>query len=95
MKKILVISDQSKFIFFKNRKVRTPVELHITDGEMDSLQVELKMRGIQNWKVKDVDDIKHPIKKNSPATILKVNIPEVEKIPSTNTTTLERLMKEE
>lgn len=51
MKKILVIEDRAKFIYFRNRKIRTPVTLNVTDAELKHLKVAMKMADVQNWKV--------------------------------------------
>ena len=38
-------------IYFKNRKVRTPCTLKVTDKELKKLKLYLKMSGIQNYSV--------------------------------------------
>lgn len=88
-----MISDCSKFVFFKNRKVRTPVELLITDGELQHLQIEMKMRGIQHWELRDLKINEPYVKKNTP--ISTTNISNIKNSESTNDTTLAKLMKEE
>ena len=52
MKKNLVIKDRGKTIYFKNRKVRTPCTLEVTDKEIIKLQISLKMADIQHYSVK-------------------------------------------
>jgi len=54
MKKLLVIRDRSKIIYFKNRKVRTPVTLEITDKEVDKLRIALKMADITDFSVESL-----------------------------------------
>ena len=51
MKKFLKIIDTNKFIYFKNRKVRTPVTLEVTDDDLKKLHIALRMAGVQNYEV--------------------------------------------
>jgi hypothetical protein len=52
MKKIVVINEKSKRFYFKNREVRTPVELEVTDQELKSLAIVFKMADIQKYIIK-------------------------------------------
>lgn len=96
MKKLLIIEDHSKFIFFKNRKIRTPVELSITDDELKYLKVEMKIKGIQNWNIKTEDPIVVKEKENVEQiiTINEIKNEDVVK-EEKEMTTLQKLMKEE
>jgi len=85
MKKLLIIEDKSKFITFRNRKVRTPVTLTVNESELKALYVHMKMVDIQKWKVKvitkkdneiiDCDDYKEEVVieelEDEPKTILE------------------------
>lgn len=51
MKKFLKIIDTNKFIYFKNRKVRTPVTLEVTDADLKKLHIALRMADVQNYEV--------------------------------------------
>lgn len=55
MKKNLIIKDRNKTIYFKNRKVRTPCTLEVTDREFERLQLSLKMADIQHYSVEDIN----------------------------------------
>lgn len=56
MKKILIIEDKSKFITFRNRKVRTPVTFTINESELKVLQTHMKMADIQKWRVEAITE---------------------------------------
>lgn len=51
MKKFLKIKDYNKFIYFKNRKVRTPVVLQVTNDDIKKLDVILRMADIQEFEI--------------------------------------------
>ena len=51
--KTVIIEDKAKFIRYKNRKVRTPVTLNVTETELKQLKVAIKMADVQTWKVVD------------------------------------------
>jgi hypothetical protein len=51
MKKFLKIKDTAKFIYFKNRKVRTPATLEVTDDDLKNLHIALRMSDIQNFEI--------------------------------------------
>jgi len=51
MKKILKIYDVGKYIFFKNKKIRTPASLKVTESELKQLLVSFKMSDIQNYDI--------------------------------------------
>ena len=53
MKKNLIIKDRNKTIYFKNRKVRSPCILEVTDRELESLRLTLIMTGIQHYSIED------------------------------------------
>jgi len=56
MKKLLIIEDKSKFITFRNRKVRTPVTLTVNESELKALHIHMKMVDIQKWKVEMITE---------------------------------------
>jgi len=55
MKKILTIKDRNRTIYFRNRKVRTPCTIEVTDKEIVNLQLTLKMTDIQHYSVQSVE----------------------------------------
>ena len=66
MKKLLIINDLGKVIRFKNKDIRTPTQLEVTDNEMKQLQIALNMIGVKDYIIKKKSDL--PIKqiKNIP-----------------------------
>ena len=58
MKKFLKIEDRNKLLYFKNREVRTPVVLQITDEDIKELDVILRMADIQKFEVLLEDELK-------------------------------------
>lgn len=91
MKKILVIEDNGKFIRFKNRKVRTPVTLEVTETELKQLKTSMNMADIQNWHVKDKAGKKEEIIDYDYAIADKTTVEELEDAPNT---ILGRFMKQ-
>lgn len=91
MKKLLIIKDKSKFITFRNRKVRTPVILTVNEAELKALHLHMKMAGIQKWKVEAMTE-----KDDGPVDYDEYNeevaIEELEESPKT---ILEKLIKNE
>jgi hypothetical protein len=65
MKKILKIKDRNRTIYFRNRKVRTPCTIEVTDKEIENLRLTLKMTDIQKYSVQTVED-----KEDIPTTYL-------------------------
>jgi len=57
MRKILTIEDKAKSINFRNRKVRTPVTLIVSDSELKSLEIQMRMVDITNWNVKHISKL--------------------------------------
>ena len=51
MKKFVKITQPNKIIYFKNRKVRTPVILEVIDSDLKNLEVIFKMVDIQDFEV--------------------------------------------
>lgn len=92
MKKFLVIEDVGKHIHFKNRKVRTPVTLEVTDSELKQIQVSMKMSDVQNWKLYDKPGKKEEIIEDNDVITQEVVIEELE--DDTPDTILGRFMKD-
>lgn len=97
MKKRLIIKDRSKIIYIKNRKVRTPCILDVTDREIVKIRLALKMAGIENYSVEpipkndDDDEIKIYMSDNK-----EVNIEELDfESNDESKTILEKLMNGE
>lgn len=51
MRKLLKIDDINKFIYYKNRKVRTPVILEVENKELKTLILSLNMAGIEKYSI--------------------------------------------
>jgi hypothetical protein len=93
MKKTVIIEDKAKSIFFKNRTIRTPVVIKVTDDEMKYLKMAMKTADIQNWKCEVVRecDIEEEIQVSYDQTNSKsAVIEELEAEPSTILETLVR-----
>lgn len=58
---ILRIFDKNKKIHFKNREIRTPVNIEVTEKELRNLHTSLRLAGITNFKVETIIDNKHTI----------------------------------
>jgi hypothetical protein len=58
MKKFLIIKDTNKIIYFKNRQIRTPATLKVTDNDLKTLHTALRMADIQNFEITTDDPIK-------------------------------------
>jgi len=56
MKKFLKIKDSNRFIYFKNRKVRTPAVLQITDKDLPILTVALKLADVKEYEVVEEEE---------------------------------------
>lgn len=61
MKKLLIINDLGKIIHFKNKDIRTPVQIEATDNEIKQLQITLHMIGVKDYIIKKKSNL--PIKK--------------------------------
>jgi len=72
MKKSLIIKDRNKMIRFRNRQVRTPVILEVTDAEISNLKIALKMADIHNYSVQII-----PLKGNKYKAVLDLEDVEV------------------
>lgn len=90
MEKILIISDKAKTINFRNRKVRTPVTLNVTDVELKNLKIQMRMADIQIWELKEKISDNVGVVDDDYVESSEVIIEELEKEPST---VLEKLMK--
>lgn len=51
MKKFLKIRDSNRFIYFKNRKVRTPTVIEVTDSDLKTIHITLKMADVQDFEI--------------------------------------------
>lgn len=67
MKKLLKIIDNNRFIYFKNRKIRTPATLEVTNDDLKKLHIALRMADIQEFEVITIDENK--IKEKIPTNI--------------------------
>lgn len=96
MKKLIKITQPNKIIYFKNRKVRTPVTLEVTDSDLKSLEIAFKMADIQDFEIV-IENLN--IKKQSDDEIInfdedkEIIIEELEIEKDAPKTILERLMR--
>ena len=51
MKKIVIINYIGKIIYFKNRELRSPVTIEVTEKELTHLKIVLKMSDIRNYSI--------------------------------------------
>ena len=58
MKKVVIVNEKNKKFRFKNREIRTPVRLKVTDQELKSLAVIFKMADIQTYTIKTQEESK-------------------------------------
>jgi len=95
MKKKLHIKDTNKYIRFKNRKVRTPVILEVTDRDLRSLKPVLKMYDIKNIEIIDPKTQQKDEKPPEIPETKEVAIEELEDVIESDNpkTILEKLMK--
>jgi len=91
MKKRLIIEDHAKFITFRNRKVRTPVTLEVSDSDLKAMLIHMRMSDIKNWRVEDIKDEKTEVIDYDYAEPNEVIIEELE--DDEPSTILEKLMK--
>jgi len=91
MQKRLVINDKAKFINFRNRKVRTPVTLTITDAEVKNLKLRMSMEGIQDWRFEEIHEEKIEV---VDFDFIGTDDVEVEELETEPTTILEKLIED-
>ena len=90
MKKILIIEDLAKSIIFKNRKIRTPVSLEVSDTELKALKVVMHMVGIKDWKISTPKIQEDEVVDYD---FYEADVVVVEELEDEPSTTLEKLMK--
>jgi hypothetical protein len=56
--KILKIRDNNRMVRFRNRKIRTPAEIVLTENELTQMRTTLKMAEIENFEIIDPSEIK-------------------------------------
>lgn len=56
--KILKIRDNNRMVRFRNRKIRTPAEIVLTESELTQIRTILKMAEIENFEIVDPSEIK-------------------------------------
>ena len=98
MKKKLHIKDTNKYIRFKNRQVRTPVILEVTDRDLRGLKPVLKMYDIKDIEIIDLkNETSEEEKQPEIPETKEVAIEELEDVIETENpkTILEKLMKGE
>lgn len=92
MKK-LIIEDRAKFIRFKNRKVRTPVTLLVSDSDLKFLRIQMKMADIQKWRIETKIDEKE--KQVIDYDLINKSEIVIEELNEEPKTILEKYMKDE
>jgi len=93
MRKLLKIEDKNSFIYYKNRKVRTPVTIEVENKELKTLILALRMAGIQKYTIGELSD-----KTDIPVKEILFHIDEdkeviIEELGEEPTTILGKLMK--
>lgn len=58
MKKLVIVNEKNKKFHFRNREVRTPVEIEVTDQELKTLTIAFKMADIQTYTIKSKEKTK-------------------------------------
>ena len=48
------IKDRNKKIFYKNKVVRSPVTIEVSEGDLGLLKAEIRQQGVQNYKIHEV-----------------------------------------
>jgi tmRNA-binding protein len=98
MKKYRVrVETPGKLIFFKNRKVRTPFELDLTEHELEIFKVSLHLAGVEEYSVNEIkktdDDVEESIiiPQKEEVVIEDLNIDEIDE----PTTILEKLLRDD
>ena len=72
----LIINERGKKIIFKERVVRTPVHLMVTDKDFRLLEVQLRLQGIVDYELVEDNKQEEPIKKEvKPKLYKKEEIP--------------------
>ena len=93
MKRKLVINEPAKKIVFKERIVRTPVHIMVTESDFKLLEVQMRAQGIVDYHFEDSEEEQEVF---TPEVDLEEEIAQEEKPKSKeNMTTLERLASEE
>lgn len=90
---ILRILEPNKTIYYKNRQVRTPVNIEVTEKELKGLYTSLRLAGITKFKVETVIDDKHTII-DHPILVEEDKKVVIEDLDEEPKTLLERLAKE-
>ena len=72
MKKTVIINEIGKLIYFKNKELRTPVTIDVTDKELIQLKITLKMTGINNYSI-EMKTYKPKIEYNKQIIIEELN----------------------
>lgn len=55
MKKLLVIHDRSKLLFYNNRTLRTPVQIELKN-DLKKIQLAMKMGDIHDYEIIDIEE---------------------------------------
>jgi len=86
-----------KVIFFKNRKIRTPFVLELTDTELDKFKFVLHAAGVEEYSVNEIketdDDFEElvSIPQKEEVVIEDLNIEDIDE----PTTILEKLLRDD
>jgi len=94
MERILLrILEPNKTIFYKNRQVRTPVNIEITEKELKGLYTSLRLAGITKFNVETIIGDNHTII-DQPILVEEDKKVVVEDLDEEPKTLLEKLAKE-
>jgi stalled ribosome rescue protein Dom34 len=61
MKRKLIINEPAKKIIFKERVLRTPVHISVTDAEFKLLEVQMRAQGIVDYQLVDSSEMEKPV----------------------------------
>lgn len=50
------INDPGRLIFFRNREVRTPVEVEVLESELDYIKLKIRANGIVDYSISLVNN---------------------------------------
>jgi len=99
MKKFKVrIEDAGKLIYFKNRKIRSPFIIELTEDELERFGITLNAAGVEKYTINEIKDEKEELEETISTEILEKEEVAIEEmdftITSTPKTILEKLLQD-
>lgn len=93
-RKVLSIKERNRTLHFKNRELRTPVDIDITGQKLNSINIALRLAGITDYEVKTISE-KEESTVNIPKEIEQDVIIEELDDPDEDISLLEKLSNEQ